>query len=321
MEPLVVGQIVEFLVWTELTSQSAGQLHVYLPLWDRGIDAVVHRRTDGVYIPVQVKGRTTIERGEAHFVIWAESLSDDKAFLICALLEGDRLGDAVLVVTERTFKQLAVLSHEHDRPIYALSTNFRPPPGSRWHPYVLPRKQLAARLGAVPQVIPALAHAPHRSPADRSLGALGEAEVLRRLAGEYTLNLFRPFPDLETAEIVVRHLESLAILGIQVKTVSVDAAHMETTVNIQRPSFRPSASTWLVVLAWQRDQERFHPECLVMPTMDVERIAYGDAEHLELSFQPGGGRHAAVEPYRRPLQELGREIAALLKTPHRGAAN
>jgi len=51
------GQAMEFRIWAELIQQSRGRLHVFLPLLDRGLDAVIHRLTDGVYIPVQIKGR------------------------------------------------------------------------------------------------------------------------------------------------------------------------------------------------------------------------------------------------------------------------
>ena len=42
-----IGQTAEFLVWAALTAQSGGGLHIFLPMLDRGIDAVAHRRVDG----------------------------------------------------------------------------------------------------------------------------------------------------------------------------------------------------------------------------------------------------------------------------------
>jgi hypothetical protein len=42
-ETLAAGQVFEFRVWAALTEQSRGQLHVFLPLSDRGIDGLVHR--------------------------------------------------------------------------------------------------------------------------------------------------------------------------------------------------------------------------------------------------------------------------------------
>lgn len=76
------GQVFEFRLWAALTEQSRGQLHVFLPYSDRGIDALVHRRTDNAYIPVQAKERSSLVDGEVHLVVWAESLSDDDALLV-----------------------------------------------------------------------------------------------------------------------------------------------------------------------------------------------------------------------------------------------
>ena len=42
------GQVFELPLWALLTEQSRGSLHVFLPLPDRGIDALVHRQSDGV---------------------------------------------------------------------------------------------------------------------------------------------------------------------------------------------------------------------------------------------------------------------------------
>src|SRR5207247_9647106 len=44
------GQVFEFRLWAALTEQSRGLLPVFLPLSDRGIDALVHRRSDDAYI-------------------------------------------------------------------------------------------------------------------------------------------------------------------------------------------------------------------------------------------------------------------------------
>jgi hypothetical protein len=50
------GQVFEFRLWATLVEQSRGLLHVFLPLADRGIDALVHRLPDGAYFRVQAKG-------------------------------------------------------------------------------------------------------------------------------------------------------------------------------------------------------------------------------------------------------------------------
>src|SRR5437879_5336891 len=71
------GQAMEFAIWSDLIKQSHGALHIFLPLLDRGLDAVVHRMTDRRYIPVQIKGRTALEKGKVELVVRADSLVDE----------------------------------------------------------------------------------------------------------------------------------------------------------------------------------------------------------------------------------------------------
>jgi hypothetical protein len=54
------GQVFEFRLWALLTELSRGQLHVFQPVTDRGMDALVHRLTDGTYFRVQAKSRSTL---------------------------------------------------------------------------------------------------------------------------------------------------------------------------------------------------------------------------------------------------------------------
>jgi hypothetical protein len=80
------------------------------PLTDRGIDGLVHRLTDGVYIPVQAKGRSALMGGEVHLVVWADSLAHDDVMLVSGLIVDGGLGPTMLVVPEGDFKRLAELS-------------------------------------------------------------------------------------------------------------------------------------------------------------------------------------------------------------------
>ncbi len=50
------------------------------------------------------------------------------------------------------------------------------------------------------------------------LGFLGESEVLRRLAKNSRLDLFRPFPDMEIVEVLARDNATGRFAGLQVKT-------------------------------------------------------------------------------------------------------
>ena len=110
-QTLAAGQVVEFKVWAELVRQTIGGLHIFLPLRDMGIDGVVHRLADGAYLPLQVKGRTSLtEAGQVHITVTAGSLTDDQALVVATLVDSDRLGHFVLAVDEATFRSLAVHS-------------------------------------------------------------------------------------------------------------------------------------------------------------------------------------------------------------------
>src|SRR5207302_6535719 len=105
-----VGQLAEWEVWTELVAQSQGRLHVFLPMLDRGIDALVHRLDDGRWIPVQVKGRSALRSGSLEITVHDWSLVDPNALIVGVSLEGDHMGPYLLVINEREFKRLAVRS-------------------------------------------------------------------------------------------------------------------------------------------------------------------------------------------------------------------
>jgi hypothetical protein len=115
-QTLAAGQVAEFKVWAELVRQSMGGLHVFLPLRDVGIDGVLHRLQDGAYIPVQVKGRTSLTpAGQVHITVTASSLVDDGALIIATVIDGAELGRMVLVVDERDFRRLAARQGLADR--------------------------------------------------------------------------------------------------------------------------------------------------------------------------------------------------------------
>src|SRR4029077_20496941 len=92
------GQVFEFRLWAVLAEQSRGQLHVFLPLTDRGIDALVHRLSDGTYLAVQAKSRSTLMDGEVHFVVLAEDLADDQLVIVSGLVIDGGLGPTCLVI-------------------------------------------------------------------------------------------------------------------------------------------------------------------------------------------------------------------------------
>ena len=307
--------------------QSRALLHIYLPFPDRGFDACIHRLTDGSYIPVQVKVRTKLIAGMVRLTVRASSLLDDDALLIATLIDDGALGPSTLVVDEATFKGKARKGRSEGEPVYYAEFSMHPRKGTPWHDHVVPTSGLAERLLAQPTpphrvgrwpegpegasswlpIVPPTLQRP------RSLaGASGEIEVLRQLIRDSAVDLFRPFPDLETVEILMRHEKSRRIGGVQVKTVEVGERHPHGTALISRPSFRPSPTTWLVVLAWRRAAGAFHSECLLVPTLAVPDVAYVEKKNFELYFRPGSTKASALDEYRVPLASLATQLIALI---------
>jgi len=308
------GQVFEFRVWAALTEQSRGQLHVFLPLVDRGVDALVHRLTDGVYLPIQAKSRSTLMDGEVHLVILADSLTHDGLVIVAGQLVDGGLGPTILVVPAGEFKRLADLTTDQGKPIYSAEFGMRPRSDSRWLPWLTPSERVVERFGVPAEVereVPVEFGPEWRS----DLGFLGEAEVIRLLAESGELNLFRPFPDSETAEIAVIHLTSRRVIGLQVKTVDMDQARLRATVNVYAPSFRPSPTTYVVVLAWLRDEARFHEECLLIPSVALLDFARDDGSgHLEFVFRPGSTGQPEMDKYRIELNELRTRVISSVET-------
>jgi hypothetical protein len=311
------GQVFEFRLWALLTEQSRGRLHVFLPLADRGIDALVHRLSDDAYIPVQAKGRSSLMDGEVHLVVWANSLNDDDALLVSGLLIEGGLGPTMLVAPERDFKRLAELSTWDGRPVYSMGFGMNPRANSRWLPFLVPTEQMVERFGISAAAAAAPAEVAAPSPVLRSeLGFLGESEVIRLLAEDGDLNLFRAFPDVETSELVVRHLSSRRVLGVQIKTVGVDSATPRATVSFLASSFRPSATTWIVVLAWPREEKRFHDECLLIPSEELRALCGPSVRdgHLNFDWHPGSIATSNPHRYGRHRAELSTALEYLMRS-------
>jgi hypothetical protein len=308
------GQVFEFRLWAALVEQSRGGLHVFLPLSDRGIDALVHRLSDGTYFRVQAKGRSSLIKGEVELAVWASALLDDEALLVAGLVVEGGLGPTMLVVPVSEFKRLADLSSADGAPVYSTGFGMRPRSDSRWLPWLVPVEELVERFGVSP-VREAVVQVAEPSPSWRSdIGFLGESEVVRLLAEGSEVNLFRPFPDLETSELGVLHLESRRVLGVQVKTVGVDSAHPSASVTVLASSFRPSPITYFVVLGWLRDERRLHEECLLIPSEELPVIAEPTVSHGHLKFEwhPGSTAQSQLGKYRVGLNELRDRVSGLM---------
>jgi len=307
------GQAMEFRIWAELIQQSRGRLHVFLPLLDRGLDAVIHRLTDGVYIPVQIKGRAASTDRSFEIMIPGNRLVEDHALLIAGQLGDEGLSSELLVITEATFKQLAAHDVFRGEEIY-WAIFARDSAANHWQKYMVPREQLATRLLGEPAPmteIPIARLAPE--PADRHnqwLGFFGESEVIRQLASNSGLDLFRPFPDLEMVEVLARERKTGRFAGLQVKT-AIPAPNGEAFFRVRKATFAPTATTWITCLAWLPDQSRFADQCLLIPTNDLLSVAGDGDDRWVLMFNLVHPRRTPVDPYRRPLSDLGRLVTQI----------
>src|SRR5205807_715131 len=125
---------------------------------------------------------------------------------------------------ERSFKRLATHSVSNGHEVYEVAFNMHPG-RSRWRPYLIPSTQVAEHiLGMAPSEALQRLDPDLLRPSERHhswLGFLGEPEVVRRLAESSRLDLFRPFPDLEMVEVLVRDNVTRNFAGLQVKTATV----------------------------------------------------------------------------------------------------
>jgi hypothetical protein len=217
-----------------------------------------------------------------------------------------------LVIPAGDFKRHAFKSSDQGRSIYSAEFGMRPRSDTRWLPWLVPTERVAERFGVAVEA-PAEA-APEPRPEWRSdLGFLGEAEVTRRLAEAGNLNIFRPFPDLETAEIALLDLNTRRVIALQVKTLDIDQDRLHATVNIRGSSFRPSPTTFFTVLAWQRDKSQFHEEFLLIPSLELGEFLKDDGHgHLEFVWHPGSTVASHLNVYRHELGELRHLVSGLI---------
>jgi hypothetical protein len=304
----------EFRIWTMLIEQSRGALHVFLPLLDRGLDGVIHRLTDGVYIPVQVKSRGSAVEGMVEIVIRGDSLVDDRALIIAGLHTAEDLGPTLLVVDEATFKRMAAHDLSEGKDFYSAAFSMRANEGTHWRPYLVPRDRLAERLlgGPPPPLVALQEPTPGLDPSERHngwLGFLGEQEVIRRLAENPRLDLFRPFPDLEMVEVLARDNATGGYMGIQVKT-AVPLEWGEAHLRIRKATLVPAPSTCLTGLAWLPAADTFADECLLVPTTDLASVAIDADDHWVLHFHPHSPEKTRLDNYRVRLSDLASRVEA-----------
>jgi len=309
-----IGQTGEFLVWARLVSQSGGGLHVFLPLLDRGIDGLIHRLDDGAYLAVQVKTKSVVTHAEAPIALYENHLFTPDQLVIGVFLEGDRLGPYALVVDAATIKRKAARIDDRGRVMLVVDMPVAPRRGHKWSEDLVPVEGISARLGikARPALAPAAIPVPLLPPSDedRVIGFVGEQEVCRRLATLGDCGLFRPFPDSEMTEVILRRLKTGSTLGIQVKTAQLDQPHDVRHVLINRATFVDAPSIVVIALAWIVPEQRFHESCLVLPAQDVPSLASINGPYYELHFRADGSRESSrLDRYRIRLEDLATKLA------------
>lgn len=308
-----IGQAGEFLVWASLIAQSGGALHVFLPMLDRGIDGVVHRLDDGAYLALQVKTKTPPRGPEAPIAVYENHLYTPDQFVIGVQLDGDHLGPFAFVVDAAQLKKKAARIVDRGRVLLVADMPLHPIPGHKWSEDLVPIEGLAQRLGVVARAQLEGIAAEVSSDKDRVTGFWGEQEVCRRLAMLADCGLFRPFPDNETAEILVRRLMTGMTIGVQVKTCSIAEANGRAEIFTFRSSFVAAPTTFVVVLAWIRPERRFHENCLVIPSNALPSIAADEGPNYEFHFHPAGSNMPSrLDRYRIPLESLAEALATHL---------
>lgn len=312
----LVGELAQWEIWVELAVRSQGRLHVFEPMLDRGIDALVHRMDDGRWFPIQAKGRSKLRNGSLQLTIHDWSLVDPKAIIIGVALEDDHPGLTCPGVHGGGLQAIGSAQPCAGQASVCAQVSFVEGRPTRWARFVFPLREAADALlrDVKPAVAVPLRPPRRRGKIARAVGFRGEMEVGRRPADSDELTLFRPIPDLETAEMAVLHEKTRRVLGIQVKTIGVDKRHAHNLVDIDLASFRPFPDVWIVVVAWDRDSKVFRDECLVIPSLEVTGITAPHAGHLRFSFAPGSRATGRLDPYRRPLADLGALVEKELGT-------
>jgi hypothetical protein len=198
--------------------------------------------------------------------------------IVAGQLVDGGLGPTILVVPAGEFKRLAYLSTDQGKLIYSAEFGMRPRSDSRWLPWLTPSERLVERLGVPVEV---------------------EREVPVEFGPEWRSDLGF------LGEIAVLHLLSRRVNGLQVKTVDIDQAKLRATVNVYASSFRPSPTTYVVVLGWLRDEARFHETCLLIPSEELLDFAHDDGRgHLEFEYHASPTSRVGPDKYAIELGEL-----------------
>jgi len=296
-----LGQVIEWQMWSAMVGYPERITHVFLPLDDRGVDGIVRRLDDDAMCAIQVKGRTSLFKGELQVVLRDVAIADTNITVVVALLDpaAMTLGDTVYVLDVPSINRLGTHTTNNGHPIVELAIPYPHKPGSRWERYACSLSELADRVlptSTAPPLAAPLAAVP---PGPKDLiGHLAELEVIRLLGEGAELNTFKSFPDIEVAEYLVRHRPSGLIRGIQVKCITLHDPNGHGMVNFHRAAFRPSPAVDVVVLTYRSDLAAFDEHAWVIPAVDVPALVSTAGSNIELMLHPAGGYGSKYDRYR-----------------------
>ena len=307
---LAVGQVAEWQVWSRLVATSGGDLHVFLPLDDRGIDGLVHRISTDAYARVQVKGRSVHRYPGVELKVPLDELVDDRATLVAVSLDlpDPAIGGRALVIDVPSFRELAS-RYEHDGAVsYRVELDLSAPP-AEWAPWCVSLDEMGETLLPRAGVPVAAVELPAGWVAARRLGYRAEMELLRRAADCASLNVFKAHPDLEPNEYLLYETTSREIVGVQVKSVSFRPGVDEAHCSVYLPALRPSPRTWFVILLADEGSTGFMPHCAVIPSLALQEYLRGHEDHDAVPITRDlTGRLAR---WRVPTADLGERLAAV----------
>ena len=261
---------------------------------------------------MQVKSRHVLDDGKLHLLVRDHELSDPRVMIVAVVLDAAaaQLRDTAICVDVATYRRLAFRRGGSDSG-YQASIPFPPAPESRWHDHAIPIAGLAQRL------CPALpAAVMRRSPRPVDTSAVGnraEARLIALLTADSRLNVLKGFPDSELAEYLVRRVDTGGAAALQVKAISVDARHSRGAVNVPPHTFHATPLTYFTLFAERREDHSLHPQCLLIPSMDMGDLLTAHAGELSLTWDPDSTRSdTRVAPYRCLTTEIADRVAALL---------
>ena len=201
-----MGQVAEWLVWSWLVGSSSGDLHVFLPLRDEGIDGIVHRLSTDAYARVQVKGRhPRASRDGVSVEVRDHELVDDRAVIVAVAIAVERpnlgLAPSALMVDVPTFRERATRSEWRGIVRHAATVTLPPAPRDKWAPWCLPLEAVGDRLLpppvapiAAPAAMDAVGLAAPLWTGSARIGYRAEMELMRRSADVQRLTSFPRSP-------------------------------------------------------------------------------------------------------------------------------